>query len=107
MEIIYEEPVTNVKAKEILEKRSKETELKYEQNNALEHLRKFVNVEPEKIEKLKEELSKIKKLRPEHIVAICNFLPKDKDELRVVLYKDYNSFTADEITLILDAVKKL
>jgi len=107
MEVVYEEPITNVEAKEILEKRSKETELKYEQNNALEHLRKFTEMDPEKIEKLKSELQKIKKLRPEHIVSICNFLPKNKEELRVVLYKDYNTFTADEITLILDAVKKL
>ena len=107
MEVIKEEPVTNVEAREILEERSKDRELSYEQNNALEHLKKFANVPKEKILQLKEELKKIERLKPEHIAMICNFLPKDKDELRKVLYKDYNMFTQDEITLILNAVSKV
>jgi DNA-directed RNA polymerase subunit F len=107
MEIKDEKLITNCEAKEILEAREKAGELKYEQANALEHLRKFCTVPKEKIEKLREELRKIEKLRERHIIAIANFLPEDKDDLKVVLHKDYSSFSEDEITLILEAVKKI
>lgn len=107
MEIKEERLITNVEAKEILEKREKEGELKYEQANALKHLKKFTKIEKEKALKLVDELKKIEKLRKRHIVTIVNFLPEDKDDLRVVLHKDYSSFTEDEITLILDAIKKI
>jgi DNA-directed RNA polymerase subunit F len=107
MNIISEETITDAEAKEILEKREKEGELKYEQKNALDILRKFVKTETEKIKVLVEELKKITKLREKQIVAIANFLPKDKDDLRVILQKEYSSFTEDEINLILEAVKRI
>ncbi|MEM5843673.1 MAG: RNA polymerase Rpb4 family protein [Candidatus Aenigmatarchaeota archaeon] len=106
MKIIAEETITNAEAKEILENRAKEVELKYEQKNALEILRKFVKLDSEKAKKLAEELKKIEKLRERQIVEIINFLPEDKDELRVVLHKEYNSFTPEEIDMILEIVKK-
>ncbi|MEM5882730.1 MAG: RNA polymerase Rpb4 family protein [Candidatus Aenigmatarchaeota archaeon] len=106
MKIIAEETITNSEAKEILENRAKEVELKYEQKNALEILRKFVRLDSEKAKKLAEELKKIEKLREKQIVEIINFLPEDKDELRIVLHKEYNSFTPEEIDRILETVKK-
>jgi DNA-directed RNA polymerase subunit F len=106
MEIKSEELITDAEAKEILENREKEIELKYEQKNALDVLRKFVNFSNEKIKALVNDLRKIEKLRDRHIVAIANFLPEDKDDLRAVLHKDYTIFTEDEISLILETVKK-
>lgn len=106
MEIASEQVITDAEAKEILEKREKEIELKYEQKNALDVLRKFSTVSPEKIKRLVEELKKIEKLRDKNVIAIANFLPEDKDDLRVVLHKDYTTFTEDEINLILETVKK-
>lgn len=106
MKMISEETISNAEAKEILESRAKEIELKYEQKNALEILRKFVKLEKEKAKKLAEELKKIEKLREKQIVDIVNFLPEDKDELRVVLHKEYNSFTQEELDSILEIVKK-
>lgn len=107
MEILGEEPITNVEAREILEKRSEENELKYEQNNALEHLRKFATLDVKKIKKLKEELSKIEKLNEKQVVAICNLLPKDKEDLRVILQKGYNTLKEEEINLILEKANSL
>jgi DNA-directed RNA polymerase subunit F len=107
MEIKDEKVITDAEAKEILEAREKRGELKYEQANALKHLRKFCSLSKEKALKLVEELKKIEKLRDKQIVAIVNFLPEDKEDLKVVLHKDYSSFTEDEITLILEAVKKV
>jgi len=107
MEIINEQPITFAEAKEIMEKRSKKSQnLAYEQNNALEHLSKFTKLNVKDALKLKEELSKIQKLKAEHIVQICNLLPTTKDELRAILYKDYTLFEDSQLNTILEAVKK-
>lgn len=106
MEILSEQIVTDTEAKEVLENRVKEVELKYEQKNALDILRKFVPFTAEKIKTLTTELRKIEKLRDRHIIAIANFLPEDRDDLRAILYKEYATFTEDEINLILETVRK-
>jgi DNA-directed RNA polymerase subunit F len=106
MEILSEQIITDAEAKEILENRAKEAELKYEQKNALDILRKFVPFTAEKIKALVNELRKIEKLRDRHIIAISNFLPEDKDDLRAILHKEYTTFTEDEINLILETVRK-
>ena len=106
MEVIKEKPITNVEAKSILEKREKKGELKYEQRNALSILRKVATMDEEKIKKLVEELKTVERLRETQIVAIANFLPEDKDELRAILQKEYTVFTQEEIEKILSIVKK-
>ncbi len=105
MDIINEKIVTDAETKEILEKVD-EKELKYEQKNALDILRKFINVPSDKIKVLIESLQKIEKLRDRHLVAIANFLPEDKDDLRAILHKEYSTFTEDELNLILETVRK-
>ena len=106
MEIIKEGIITDGEAKEVLEKRRKEGELKYEQKNALDILKKFVKVDAKKIKSLVEELRNLN-LRKKQIVAIANFLPQDKDDLKVVLHKEYSNFKEDELEKILEAVKKI
>ena len=105
MNIVDEKVVTDVEAKDILEKREKESELKFELKNTIDVLRKFVTVEKEKIDKLVEELKAVEHLRDKHIIEIANFLPEDKDDLRVVLHKEYTNFTPEEIEKILQIVK--
>jgi len=107
MEIIDEKIITDVEAREILEKRGKEIELGYEQKNALEFLNKYRKYDKKKIEELIEELKKIDKLREKQIIMIANILPKDRDDLRVILEKDFSVLSDDEINLILEAVKKV
>jgi DNA-directed RNA polymerase subunit F len=106
MNILSEKTVPDIEAKEILEKREKEGELKYEQKNALELLKKFVKLDKEKTNSLIEELAKIEKLRDRQIVSIVNFLPEDRDDLRAVLQKEYSILTDEEINLVLETVKK-
>ncbi|MBI4009583.1 MAG: DNA-directed RNA polymerase subunit F [Candidatus Aenigmarchaeota archaeon] len=105
MEIVSEQIVTDSEAKELLEKNA-DGELKYEQKNAIEILRKFIAVPTDKIKALMEDLNKIEKLRDRHIISIVNFLPEDKEDLRVILHKEYATFTEDELNLILETVKK-
>ncbi|MDI6806715.1 MAG: RNA polymerase Rpb4 family protein [Candidatus Aenigmarchaeota archaeon] len=106
MKVLTEKLVTDAEAKEILEGIGKKVELKYEQKNALDILNKFVKVDVEKIKNLVEELKKIEKLRERKIIAIANFLPEGRDDLRVILEKEYTNFTSEEIDLILETVRK-
>ncbi len=105
-EIIGEKIITNSEAKEILRARSKEIELGYEQKNALEYLKKYDKLTAKKARELMEELKQIKKLREKQIISIINILPKDNDDLRLILEKDYNTLSDDEKKLILESVKK-
>ena len=107
MEVVGEQLVTDSEAKDILEAVEKEREPKFAQKNSLGVLRKFVGKEANGIKELVTELKKIEKLRERHIVAIANFLPADKDDLRAVLHKDYSLFSEDEINLVLETVKKI
>jgi len=106
MNILSEEVITDSEARIKLETREKESELKYEQKNALEILQKSAKLDLEKSKALVGELKKIEKLRDREAVAIANSLPEDRDDLRTVLQKDYNSLTDDEINLVLETVKK-
>ena len=106
MEVLNETIVTDAEAKEILDRRSKERDLKFEQRNAYDTLNKFIEADSETAKKLSAELFKIGKLRDRHIATIVNFLPQDKDDLRAILHKDFATLTEDEANLILETVKK-
>jgi len=106
MNLLKEEMITNAKAKEALSSIGKEDDMKYEQKNAYDNLKKFVNLDPKKIEALVKELEKNKKLRERQIVAIANMLPEDTDDLRIILQREYSNYTQEEISLILDLVRK-
>jgi len=102
---LSEELVTNAEAKKILEDRSKNSELKYEQKNALSVLKKFVKMDLQKAKKMVEELKTIGKLRDKSIMEIVNILPQDKDDLRTILQKEYTIFSQEEVEKILEIVK--
>ena len=106
LNIISEEMIVDSRARDLLERREKEGELKFEQKNTLEVLRKFGKLDLGKTDELVAELKKIEKLRERQIISIVNFLPEDKDDLRAVLGKDYSSLTNEEIDEILKAVKR-
>ena len=106
MEIISEDLVPNARAKEIIEDKAKKGELKFEQKNSLDVLKKFVKLDSEKTNALVEDLKKVEKLRERHVMNIVNFLPEDRDDLRAILGKEYSSLTDDEIDQVLKTVKK-
>jgi DNA-directed RNA polymerase subunit F len=108
MDVLNESVVTDAGAKKILEDRKKEVEeLKYEQKNALDILKKFVKTDSKEIEELVNELKGLGKLRDRQIISIVNALPQDADELRGIMQKEYSSLTKEETDLILQAVKKV
>lgn len=106
MNIISEELISDARAKELLGNREKEGELKYEQKNSLEILKKFTKLDSGKIDELIAELKKIEKLRDRQIINITNFLPQDRDDLRAVIHKEYSSLIDEEIDNVLKTVKR-
>jgi len=106
MNVLNEEVITDAEAKEVLKHREKEAELKFGQKNSLELLNKFEEFGEEKVKKLVEELKTVPRLREKQVVSIANFLPEDREEMRVVLHKEYTNFTPEEIDQILETVKK-
>lgn len=93
-------------AKKILEKKTKEKELGYEQKNALEFLRKFCKLSEKDASELKEELSKIEKLKEKHIAAIMSFMPEDPDDLKLLFAHEIVTLSDDDKKKILSIVKK-
>ena len=69
MDVKEQRIVTWAEARKILEKKSKEKELGYEQNNALEFLKKFSKIPEKKALEMKEELSKMGKLKERHVAV--------------------------------------
>lgn len=106
MEIAGEKPVSIVEVKKILEVKAKEKKLGYEQNNVLEHLRKFCKLSHKNAEQMIENLGKIEKLKEKHIMTIVNNLPQDLDDLRLLFANERASISQDDKTKILGIVKK-
>ena len=106
MKVLSERLITNAEALEILRQREKKGELRYEQKNALENLKKFAKLSAQQAQELATKLRQLPKLREKHIVALLNLLPQDREELRVVLYKDFTLFSDKELDQILEVLKK-
>jgi len=104
-EVLKEKLITNAEALTILMKRSKERELTYEQKNALDHLKKYTPISEEMAKEMFQKLSELGKLTERQIITIINLLPKDRDDLRVILEKDYKNFSDQDKDAILDIIK--
>jgi DNA-directed RNA polymerase subunit F len=103
--LLKEELITNADAKDKLESNSNPDDMKYEQKNAFENLKKFVRLGPKASKELMEELVKNKKLRERQVISITNVLPEDEDDLRAILHKEYADLTSDEVNVILETIR--
>ena len=109
MAVEYEEQketfVCLPKVKEILEEIK---EKNYEQKLAYEHVKKFSKIELKKAEALIKELSELemRKLKDDQIVKIVDLLPKDIEDLKVILAKSQVPFKDDELEKVIEIVKK-
>ncbi len=106
MEVKKIEPITEVEAKSILAKRKTESELPYEQAQALEHAEKFADISPAKAKKLVEEIRKNEKVPLETAVKIVDIMPEYPSTLRAILIKDKVELSDEEIEEIMKIIKK-
>lgn len=75
--------------------------------NALEHLKKYCDVSEKKALELVQKLTETGKLTERQVISIVNLLPKDRDDLRVILEKDYKNLSDEEKALVLDNINKI
>ncbi len=107
MEIKNEKLVSWREVKAILSKKEKEKELNYEQKNTLDYLRKFSKLSKEDEKKLIEEFQKIGKLNERQIINFINFLPQNKDQLRLLVANERIVLSEEEMDNIIKIIKKI
>ena len=88
-EVVSERYVTTPEVKEILTKRSKADELRYEQRTALDYATRFSRTTGKEASKLTEKLLEdVEGLKEHQAVLIVNLLPVDKDDLQLIFAKE-------------------
>ncbi len=105
-ELIDERFLTEAEAKELLKKLNKK-EMIEEQKKAFEHVEN-AKISLSKAKILEQKLTElnISKLKPKFIVKIIDFMPKNMDELKIILQTSTISFNEEEMEKILNTVKE-
>lgn len=86
-EIVGDRTVSLLEVKEILQKRKREGELKYEQENSLKYATTFVKAKKPQLKKLETELEKIPGINAELKMKILDILPKHFEVMQVLVEK--------------------
>jgi DNA-directed RNA polymerase subunit F len=74
----------------------------------LDYIKKFIKTKPEKAKEMKKALVELNliKLKPRHISKILDIHPEDAEDVRKIFVGDDVTLDQDEITAILDSLKK-
>ncbi len=106
MELLKERAVSAPDALKIMEKRQKDGELSYEQQNTLTHLEKIAKIPAKDADALEKALSDLDaKLSDAQLAMLITLLPKNADEVRQILAQEKSDATDEQVKAILDAVK--
>lgn len=97
-------PVTSAEALEILEKRSKDSELGYEQKLAYDHIKKYVAISIGDAKKMVKELMEYG-VSEQTAIKIADVMPLDVTQLKHILAKEKKTFEEDEISKMMDIVQ--
>jgi len=96
--VLEETPITNVEAKNILNKvekdyKEKEREIGYELDQSIKYAKKFSKVTDAKRKKYEKELTELG-LPKKVIVELINIMPKYEDTVKTILFKktDFTDF---------------
>lgn len=101
-EVLGERYVTTAEVKEILLKRSKVDELRYEQRTALDYATRFSRTTGKEARRIVDELlKKVEGLKEHQAVLIVNLLPVDKDDLKLIFAKERIRLDEGKIDAIL------
>jgi|YNPNPStandDraft_1061719.scaffolds.fasta_scaffold105987_1 DNA-directed RNA polymerase subunit F len=106
MKILENKPVSMAEAKETMTKLERKKELSYEQKLALEHLKKHTQISADKAKKIAEEINGFIRLSPEVLAQIINIMPKNIDELRLIVSSEKFVLKEEELNKILEILKK-
>ena len=109
VEIVQQTPITMVELKSHLEKEKKnKKELNFRENKVLEYLNAFVDSSEKDVNELKKQLEGlgIIRLKERHIIKILDLLPKDDESLKVILSGENTTLKQEDLTKIVEVVKK-
>jgi len=102
--VIETDPITIAEVKRMLEDLSKNYELTYEQNLALDHVTKFSKIEEESAKKLVEEIAE--NFKKTQAIKIADIMPEDMADLRLLFAKERGTYKKEDLEKILEIVNK-
>ena len=106
MDIVSSRPVSMATVKKILDKRSKDEELGYEQTQSLEYATKFDKFDEKQAIKLVEEIAKNGRVNEETAIKIVDVMPKHLDTLKAILLKDKTELSEEELSHVFSIIQK-
>ena len=106
MQQLSEKFLTLEEAKELLEKRKKDGELGYEQQNALDYLEKFAKLGKGESEKMRKELEGLGILTEKQVVWLVNVVPSKEDTVKAILGQEKLELSAEQVKDVLKVCKK-
>lgn len=85
-----------------------QTEENKKAKEVMDYIKKFSKLKPEKARDIKKALNDLNiiKLKNKHIAKIIDIMPEDAEDVRKIFVGEDVTLDQDEITSILDAVKK-
>ena len=107
MQTLTEKPLTLAEARELLEKRQKDGELSYEQQNALDYLQQFSYLNAKKAKELSKELKGLGFLTDAQIALLASLLPSKPAEVKTILSVEGEAAaTEEQVKQVVETVKK-
>lgn len=108
MQVVSSKPLTLRQVEELLGQRKKDSDgnLEYEQANTLEYAEKFAQLTRAKEEDLEADIRKVTPLPDAALAAIVTLLPKNDEELKLILASEKLELPAEQLKDVIKAVKK-
>ena len=103
---IEERDITLSDVKAILDKRKKEGELSYEQKLSYDHAGEFGKLKVTRARELVDGLMKMEGVDAFLAAQIADNLPRDRDDLMIMLEKRRKSLSDEDVKKVLDLVAK-
>ncbi|OIO26815.1 hypothetical protein AUJ14_00945 [Candidatus Micrarchaeota archaeon CG1_02_55_22] len=108
MHIVSSKPLTLRQVETLLNERKKESSgtLEYEQANTLEYAEKFASLTAAKEKALVEEIQKVTPLPDNAMAQIVVLLPRNEEELKLILAAEKVELPAEQIKEVIKVLKK-
>lgn len=104
MKIVSTKPLSLTDVKDAIEEREKQGQLSYEQQQALEHAKKFASEKAKEDHALAKKLGSNEKLTQDMVTKIVDIKPKKPETLKLILAKDKIELSEEEIAEIIKKI---
>ena len=104
--LLSKEPLPLSEVGEIINKRSKEGDLTYEQNLTKDYCKKFNKLNKKESQALIKELSELNNVSEKNAVILSNLLPQKSEELQLIFAKEHFIISEEEIKSVLEVLNR-